>query len=275
LALRSHFKGLGLLRRQTAIVTFAAATFATTFAAGLARAEPSPVAVDTLVRLRSGAVYQGELVERVPGDHITLRLVTGEIKRLGDAEIAAVEDRRGLALRPPDAEPGSVKVDLQSPRPETALIRISTRPGGLDGNFNGSLAGNSEGQRVCLAPCGLAVAPGRFVVGGLGLRQSEAFELTGRNPSVRIVADPGTEGRLTGGIVLAGLGALTGLVGLGMLGASTADRYDDGHTTSRQQLPSELLPVSLVLLGVGVVVAGIGVTMAAGSQTKVELGPTP
>jgi hypothetical protein len=270
---RSHGRGLGFLRRQTAI----AATAAVAFAAGLARAEPPPVSVDTLVRLRSGAVYQGELVERVPGDHITLRLVTGEIKRLGDAEVSAVEDTRGARPKPPEGEARTVRVDLQSTRPEAALVRIAARPGGLDGNFNGSLAGSSEGQLVCVAPCGLAVAPGRFVVGGPGLRQSEVFELTGRNPGVRIAADPGTEGKLTGGIVLAGLGALSGLVGLGMIEVSAIDgydRYDDGYT-SRQRAPSQLLPVGLALLGLGAVVGVIGVVMAANSQTKVELAPLP
>src|SRR4051794_27537958 len=138
---RSRSPALAALRRQTAI----AVTVALAFTAGLARAEAPVITADTLVRLRSGAVFQGELVERIPGDHITLRLVTGEIKRIADDEVSAVEETRApVPKTPPELQP--VQVDLQSTRPEAALIRIATSPGGFDGRFNGSLGGSVEGR---------------------------------------------------------------------------------------------------------------------------------
>jgi hypothetical protein len=238
------------------------------------------ISADTLVRLRSGAVYQGELVERIPGDHVTLRLVTGEIKRIGDEELAAVEETRSAGHGVP-VELQPVQVDLQSTRPEAALIRIASLSGGLDGRFNGSLGGQVEGRRECVAPCGLAVAPGRFIIGGPGLRPSEAFELTGRNRKVRVDAEPGSESRMTGGIVLTGIAVLSGLVGFAMLEVAAEGSYDDGSrgaypdTSSRHPVPAAVLPVSLVLLGLGAVLGIVGVSMAANSQTKVDLTPVP
>ncbi|MFI5298377.1 MAG: hypothetical protein ACHREM_09785 [Polyangiales bacterium] len=43
--------------------------------------------VTMVVRLRNGASVQGELVENYPGDHVTLRLATGEIRTIVAADI--------------------------------------------------------------------------------------------------------------------------------------------------------------------------------------------
>jgi hypothetical protein len=53
----------------------------------IGQSSPNPGVTYQTVRLPDGAIYQGELVELVPGDHLTLRLATGEIKRFSWAEI--------------------------------------------------------------------------------------------------------------------------------------------------------------------------------------------
>ncbi len=51
---------------------------------------PTPASsapISQVVRLLDGSVYQGELVELVPGDHLTIRLADGTIKRFSYSEI--------------------------------------------------------------------------------------------------------------------------------------------------------------------------------------------
>jgi hypothetical protein len=58
------------------------------------------------VVLKSGAVYQGELVEKVPGDHLTLKLATGEIKNFGWNELDDTPiEPRYLPWPEPDRSP--------------------------------------------------------------------------------------------------------------------------------------------------------------------------
>ncbi len=51
---------------------------------------PAAAAVTEAVTLTNGSMYQGELVEKVPGDHLPLRLATGEVKRFDWAQIASI-----------------------------------------------------------------------------------------------------------------------------------------------------------------------------------------
>jgi hypothetical protein len=61
--------------------------------------QPTPPAPTETVRTKNGAVYHGELVESVPTDHVTLKLATGAIKRIDQADIVD-----GLDEPPPAAE---------------------------------------------------------------------------------------------------------------------------------------------------------------------------
>ena len=48
------------------------------------------------VSLRNGGVVRGALVEKVPGDHITLKLATGEIRTIPWQDIAESETPSSL-----------------------------------------------------------------------------------------------------------------------------------------------------------------------------------
>src|ERR1700689_677802 len=79
---------------------------------------------DVGVVTRDGATFRGELVEKVPGDHVTIKLASGEVKRFAWADVADVavqsavppaEDRdKDDGAKPPqgrlvvDAEEGTV-----------------------------------------------------------------------------------------------------------------------------------------------------------------------
>jgi hypothetical protein len=56
--------------------------------AAQARADAPP---EDTVTLHSGAIYAGQIGEKVPGDHETLKLATGEIKRFAWADIAPAQ----------------------------------------------------------------------------------------------------------------------------------------------------------------------------------------
>jgi hypothetical protein len=82
--------------------------------AGVAHAEPERV------ELRDGTILQGELVEKVPGDHVTLKLATGEVRRIEQGAIAEPRPKGPDSLAPP-RDPG-VPVSIQSDRPGTTLM---------------------------------------------------------------------------------------------------------------------------------------------------------
>jgi hypothetical protein len=50
--------------------------------------DPRPGPTKT-VRTKAGAIYHGEIVEDVPGDHVTLKLATGELRHVAQSDIDA------------------------------------------------------------------------------------------------------------------------------------------------------------------------------------------
>jgi hypothetical protein len=71
----------------------------------LSRAAGAQVAEEIVV-LNDGSTYQGKLVEKVPGDHVTIKLATGEVKRFDWSAIASTRDEQPL-LPPPPPLPAS------------------------------------------------------------------------------------------------------------------------------------------------------------------------
>ena len=169
------------------------------------------------------------------------------------------------AAPPPGARRGGgpplVYVTVVADRPDAVLLQQVPAPYGLDtaGGFQGQVGQTSRVQ-VCKAPCGAYVPAARtYAVGGTGYRQSPGFELTGHYPRIKVAARVGTENALLGGIVLAGAGAFTGLVGLGLLPFAVYK-----HSTS-------LEIGAAAALGLGIAGFATGISMASGSETKVEL----
>lgn len=50
---------------------------------------PAAVSTEVIVTLRDGALYRGTPIERIPGDHLTIRLSTGEARRLAWVDIVS------------------------------------------------------------------------------------------------------------------------------------------------------------------------------------------
>jgi hypothetical protein len=91
--------------------------------------------VIVLVELKDGSSYQGDLVEKVPSDHVTIKLATGEIKRFDWSSIAST--REGASA--PQAIPAG-----ELPVPDgTSLV-----PGGVGGGSAGALVDWPEPDRT-------------------------------------------------------------------------------------------------------------------------------
>lgn len=108
-----------------------------------------------VVRLTDGSIYQGDLVELVPGDHLTVRLATGEVKRFawGDLQLSSMTlgapepqaPSMGLprpfisiAIPPQPPQPPAETVPLHFQASDPQAILFSTRAtGGIHFNNPG------------------------------------------------------------------------------------------------------------------------------------------
>jgi hypothetical protein len=130
------------------------------------------------------------------------------------------------------------------------------------GGFQGNVGLTMESKQVCTAPCSADVPAGSaYAVGGLGLRQSRPFLLTGENRTVKVDAQVGTENAFIGGIFLGVGGGLVGLVGLPLIPV--------GIIVDKPAVSI----VGGVMLGAGIAGVVTGIMMAAGSETKLTLTP--
>lgn len=169
----------------------------------------------------------------------------------------------GAYVPPPPGAP-LVHLTFTADRPGAVLVRrVPLMPGGqldISGGFQGQI-GSAVGQvAVCKAPCVADVPAGTsYAVGGLAFRQSPAFEITGAHPRVKVDAHVGTENGLIGGIVLASVGGLVGLVGLSIVPIAI---LEDSRTLA-------LVSAGGLVLGVAGVATGI--SMVVDSETKLDV----
>jgi hypothetical protein len=73
---------------------FVCSSVTATTALAIVLAAPAALAQGSTERVvtKGGATYQGSLVEKLPGDHVTIQLVTGQVKRFEWSEIASAAD---------------------------------------------------------------------------------------------------------------------------------------------------------------------------------------
>ncbi|MBX3187520.1 MAG: hypothetical protein KF819_10920 [Labilithrix sp.] len=67
-------------------------------------ARPPEEGGDEVVELSSGDRYRGALIERVVGDHVTIRLATGDIKRFSWSEVRSVGAAAASTPAPADSD---------------------------------------------------------------------------------------------------------------------------------------------------------------------------
>jgi hypothetical protein len=222
---------------------------------------------DTAVTTRDGAVYQGVLVEQIPGDHVSIQTADGRIRSFAAADVTTV---RPLGPRNP-APPGGgrgVMVDLVSADPAARLWQMSVS--------GGAPAVNPE---MCGLPCGLRVPAGTYVVAGNGVLPSDPFELRESAGRVRIKADTVTHDRRTVGIGLAAGGGITAgslSLPLWLLGVLLESSAQDSPSTFPDQ-QSERLDRARTVKWTGIVLTALCVAASAAGLavyhggTKVEI----
>ena len=204
------------------------------------------------VVLKTGVVVRGTLIERVPGEHVLLRLATGETRKIRWSEIAS--DSYGKAPEPtttptPTPTPAPTPTPTMPTPPPTAtaptyapypappmggaLVHVEAKPGVLLERF--VVYGTStRWEPVCAAPCDRPMAPGTYRVNGKGMRSSPEFAV-GTQP-VHVRAQLGSLAGMITGISLTGLGGLCLLTGgLAALTFDDEPRYpgDSGSSAGK------------------------------------------
>jgi hypothetical protein len=142
-----------------------------------------------VVQTKAGATYRGELVERVPGDHITLKLATGEIKRFSwnEIEVPAPVPTSAVPAKTPVAPAASATTAPVTPAQATATgtVHIKAPEALYLERYDGSSTAEvrlitvdvSHWQVVCQSPCDRPVAPGQYRLTSTTARPSDPFYL--------------------------------------------------------------------------------------------------
>lgn len=201
--------------------------------------EPTQAEAQTppdVVELVGGGMVRGTLVENVPGDHVTIQLVTGEVRTYRASEVVRV----GSAATPPLMAP--------LPPPPVAMaapgvrLRVIGDTDGLTlheltGTANVTVwTGNGVGSArvdsfapLCTAPCEHTLAPGTYTLGvssGDGNAQRAGHSLWSFDHDTTLELEyESREGIRIGGWVIFGVGT-AGFLGLTLLPLATND-YDN------------------------------------------------
>jgi hypothetical protein len=215
----------------------------------------------SVVKLKNGTVQKGVLLERVPGDHVTLKLSTGENKRFDWNDVDSIEEPPEGASSASEApaasasEPPPKASESTAPAPSVSAAPSSTS--GLRVRMTGSPNAALERHEgtawtfACLAPCEKPLESGEYRVGGEGVNPSRTFML--REPS-QLDVKTGSKGRAFGGQLLLGAGA-----GLLLIGVFMTSQDSD-------------LGIPLMAVGGGAAIGGV--TLWLTNRTSITLTPT-
>lgn len=246
--INSRLFSLGALSRHVAsrFAVVVTASIVALAAVSTSRADEPP---EQLVWLKNGGFMRGELIEMSPNDHVTIRLLTGEVRKIPWAEVdhtssakaspatsvspiasAPVATSSAVSSAPvvaPPAPSGSVaSVSLAS---DSARVLIISRgvPMTLQGR---SLNSSGAWRDVCAAPCDQPVHIGdqEFRVVGKKVTPTNPFKLQAGDGVARIEVKPGNPTAHWLGPTLLITGLSTAFIGFVGVGAGKVGSFD-GH----------------------------------------------
>jgi hypothetical protein len=205
------------------------------------------------VTLKNGAIYSGEIVEKVPGDHETLKLATGEVKRIEWADIVPsappAPPPPPVAAPTPAAPPAKqVRVRLDADNVNTQLEAYGGEALVADGN--GRVYEEEEGIPVCTAPCDKSLAGGRYRVNGPGIVPSGWFDLPLNADSVVLHAKTSSQAAMITGLIMTAAS-----VGVGVGGG--VPFYVIGNDSQSPNQAFKDVGIGFFVLGAMMVVVGL------------------
>ncbi len=169
------------------------------------------------VHLTNGSVFSGELVEKIPGDHVTIKLATGEIRKIEWSDIAP----QNAVAAPTGALPQVVVApSVPTPPPRPAHVRFESdakgallmRVDNIAGTAGIAPYATETETPVCYAPCAADVdANARYYVRGAYISRSARFAI--RDGESALAVRSGSSGVSTAGAWLLSIGILSTITG--------------------------------------------------------------
>ena len=239
--------------------------------AGAANATEPTVGVKnadtTTVTLKNGASVRGEIVERIPGEKVVLKLATGEVRTIPWGDIAEPEESTST-------ESQKRKVEVQSDHEGTVLQRITGQASGAGYSGGRSVYVSFESwENVCAAPCKASVdANSAYRVDAPGMTPSRNFHLPppGKGDPVKLRIAGGSAAVRGFGTYSLSFGIAGLITGAIFLPIGLALKSSGSSTSFSSSFPT----IGIVSLAVGGVLTVLGVSLMvmSGTDVKTESG---
>ena len=224
-----------------------------------------------VVLTNDGSRFEGELVERVAGSHVTLKLATGEFRTIQASDIRSEFDSGGglppgpaVGTTPTVIIPGVPLVDLSVPLvyhgPDAVQIHLTNV-----NNESGTLyrEGSSGWDIVCQMPCSTTVDPKLTYK----LHNSNPFHFPAGSQNLDLVADIGSSRRNVGwGLALTITGATVAGVVLPLI---FSGMFESGWPTTPPSASTESANNTAAW-----VTAGVCGAMVIGGIVLLAVGPS-
>lgn len=225
---------------------------------------------------KDGGMFRGEVVERVPNDHVTIKLATGETKRIEwkDVERDSIGVDENAKKKGDDDAQEEEESPRATPKPKAVQryhepdeTRVHVTLLGADGERLERESGRArQWELVCRAPCGAMVDPGHgYRVTAAGHRPTETFKIDGHT---KIKASLGSVGGTVAGWVSFGLGA--GVLLTGVVVLASAPKVSDAATIGGtvEDPGKSARTTGLVLIGVGLAATVLGLVAVISNSSE-------
>ncbi len=230
------------------------------------------------VRTKDGSIFRGDLVEKVVNDHVTIKMATGEVKRIEWDDIETKPPPPPPPQKPTKPSGDEVDVSFTSDDPKATLQQY-VGSGGVTVDYvtpYGTTLGSGDAELglfrdVCTSACTQRVSSaGRFRVAGEGLIPTDSFTLQKSGPN-QVSASMSSRGKRTAGKVLTiytgapftAIGALVLVAGAVATPGAPCAGCVDAHAS--------LLLWGGIITGVSVTMLTIGIILWATSGSSATL----
>ena len=216
----------------------------------------SPPPAEVTVVVRDGAIFRGQLVEKLPGQYVAVKVATGETRRIAWQYIARI-----------DGDPAN------PPRPKTFVRFKADHPGATLEEY----VGNGDWATLCKSPCEGWVTQGETLrVGGSKILPSESFPVPAGREQMKVDATVGTKKQQMWGAILGvgGAGFLTIGGSVLLVGLAPNSRVDQNDGTQRELTDTErrnfkIAGGTMMVIGAGLGIAGL--SMLLGNETEAKV----